>query len=111
MFATLSLDFCKGYVLFRSVNQASNNKNELVSITKSLRCLDVIASVENNEEATKLLTLIQGLKMSKRKLHLMISKVNMSSLQQGIWAIDNMNYEVTICKPYYMISKFMRMFF
>ena len=83
-------------MLFANVNEVSISRKNIVSITKSLPCLFVMAHVKNNEEAIALITFVHDLKLSKKKLHLMTSKLNISSLQDGIQKIDNMHYDVTI---------------
>ena len=82
--------------MFANVNEVSISRKNIVSITNSLTCLLVTAHVKNNEEAMAILTFVHDLKLSKKKLHLMTSKLNISSLQDGIRRIDNMHYDVTI---------------
>ena len=104
IFFVFFTDLGQNNLLFTSVGVLLNKKRDIHSVTTSSRCLLVIVNLDDhdlydklNNQPTKIMNLfllIHGMQVAKKELHLISSKMNITSMLEEVWKIDNMNFEV-----------------
>ena len=91
-------------VLFKSVSEMLKKERDILSVTTSSRCVLVLVNFDDNysskqpnnqQKLINLLLLVHGMQVANKELYLIGSKMNMTSILQEVWKIDNMNFEVT----------------
>ena len=59
------------------------NTIHLVTITNSIKCLTTTANVKSDAEATKLIDLLNEIRIAEKYLTIRATKLNMTSLQKN----------------------------